>query len=83
MPNSYYRLRFDTIIRELTDDDPAFVRRVNGLPHSRLRRRRLWAWLLWAAIPLLVVVGGWTGALIALIALAGSAVLWRGTGRIT
>jgi hypothetical protein len=78
VPESYYRLRFNTIIRELQDDDPTFARHLRDIPQEQRRRRRRWAGALWLLAPMLIIIGGWTGLLLAVIAsCVGVLLVWR------
>jgi hypothetical protein len=59
---------FDDIVSGLRADDPAFVRRLTRLGNSRPTTRLAFAVVLWALAPLCIVLGGWTGAILAVIA---------------
>jgi hypothetical protein len=65
--------RFDQIARELRMSDPEFVARLGGRAATRRNRMMIVAsLLLWAAVPVLTVVGGW-GAGTTSVALLGVA----------
>jgi hypothetical protein len=55
------RHHFDGIVTRLRDDDPRFVRRFESLHRAERRNRTLWAVLLWAVPPLLIIFGGRAG----------------------
>ncbi|HEX5597122.1 MAG TPA: DUF3040 domain-containing protein [Micromonosporaceae bacterium] len=68
--------RFEQIARHLRVTDPEFVARVGD--QAWVRRSRLLVFLsilLWAAVPPLVVVGGWFAAMLSTAALVGAATL--------
>jgi hypothetical protein len=56
-------------------DDPDFLARLDKLEHSRHRRRGVLAALLWMAAPICIIVGGWTGLLMAVVAVGYGTVL--------
>jgi len=64
---------FDGMVTNLSIDDPQFVRRINRLERPRPQLRKAVAILLWVLAPMCVVVGGWTGFFIAVVATAYAA----------
>ena len=68
---------FDAIVSQLRADDPAFVRRVHKLDDPRRTARLVLAVLLWTFAPMGIVLGGWTGTVLALVAGAYGAHLMR------
>ena len=77
------RHRFDGIVTHLRDEDPQFVRRFETLHRGERRSRLLWAMLLWTVPPLLIIVGGRIGLMmaVAVCAVGAYVVLWRRRGR--
>jgi hypothetical protein len=68
---------FETMVEQLSADDPAFVRRMNALAGSRTTKRTVLAVLLWTIAPVCIVIGGGTGLLMGLIAAAyGAHLMW-------
>lgn len=65
-PNEKYV--FDGMVSQLCADDPAFARRVDHLGRSKRRLGFTLAVLLWTMTPFLIVFGGWTGLLMAVVA---------------
>jgi len=61
------KLVFDGLVTRLGAADPDFVRRTDRIGRPRLRRRMTAAVLLWTAVPFCIVLGGWTGLLIAVV----------------
>lgn len=60
--------RFEKIVAQLRGQDPGFVTRVE-VPHRPSGRRTVaLCVLLWMTVPVMIVVGGWTGLLIAVVA---------------
>jgi hypothetical protein len=59
---------FDGLVTQLRADDPGFLTRLDKLEHPRHRRRRVLAILLWIAAPICIIFGGWTGLLMAMVA---------------
>lgn len=81
------RRRFNGIVTHLGHQDPRFVRRIRRVPHAERRNRTLWAVLLWGVPPLLIIVGGRIGLVVAASVCAAGAylLLWRrggGSGRL-
>ena len=68
---------FDAIVSRLRADDPDFVRRVRGLSDHRDTGRLVLAILLWTLAPMCIVLGGWTGAVMAMVGGAYAAHLMR------
>lgn len=68
---------FDAIVSRLRADDPGFVRRVRELDEPRGTARLVLAVLLWTLAPLCIVLGGWTGAIMAMVGGAYGAHLMR------
>ena len=68
---------FDSMVTNLRAGDPSFARRVDriGRPHHRLWTAL--AIMLWTIAPLLVIFGGWTGFLEAVLAVAYGSYLMR------
>jgi hypothetical protein len=60
---------FDGLVTQLRADDPDFLTRLDKLENPRRRPRVVLAVLLWTAAPICVVLGGWTGLLMALVAI--------------
>jgi hypothetical protein len=56
---------FDGMVTRLRSEDPDFTRRVDQLIHPRGRMRLVAAILLWTLVPVCIVLGGWTGVLMA------------------
>lgn len=75
--------RFDQITRQLRLTDPKFFARLES--QARGRRHQLLLLLplvLWAAVPVAIVAGGWVAATLAPAVLATvSVLLWRRTRR--
>jgi hypothetical protein len=59
---------FDGMVTKLRVDDPKFVRRIDRLERPRQQLRKAVAVFLWMMAPVCVVVGGWTGFFIAVVA---------------
>jgi uncharacterized membrane protein YphA (DoxX/SURF4 family) len=61
---------FDGMVSRLRDDDPNFLRKIEriGRPHPNLRIAL--AVLLWTLAPVCIVFGGWTGLLMAVVAVS-------------
>jgi hypothetical protein len=64
---------FDGMVAQLHIDDPRFVRRIDRLERPRRQLRRAVAVILWVMAPMCVVVGGWTGFFMAVVATAYAA----------
>ncbi|MEV8509260.1 DUF3040 domain-containing protein [Actinoplanes sp. NPDC051475] len=59
---------FDAIVSGLRAEDAGFVDRLEKLGDPRRKMRLTLAVLLWTVAPLCIVLGGWTGVLVAVIA---------------
>jgi hypothetical protein len=71
---------FEAIVARLRADDPEFTRTVDKLGGPPSKRRLRLAVLLWTIAPVCVVLGGWTGLLMAVVAVAyGSYLRWSGS----
>ncbi|MBU2663378.1 DUF3040 domain-containing protein [Actinoplanes bogorensis] len=68
---------FDGLVTELRSADPKFCRRVDRLGTPKPRLYTALAYLLWFLAPVCIVLGGWTGAIFALIATAYGIRLYR------
>ncbi len=64
---------FDGMVTQLSIDDPKFARRIDRLERPRPQLRKSVAVLLWVMAPMCVVVGGWTGFFLAVVATAYAA----------
>ncbi|MEV4704579.1 DUF3040 domain-containing protein [Actinoplanes sp. NPDC049316] len=58
---------FDAIVSQLRAEDPDFVRRVRKIDRPRSTARLVLAVLLWTLAPMCIVLGGWTGAILAVV----------------
>jgi len=77
------KVAFDGLVTQMRTDDPHFTRRLDRLSRPRPRMRLMLAILLWTFAPISLAVGGWTGALMAFLAIAYGTWLYRkrhGTG---
>jgi hypothetical protein len=71
---------FEAIVAQLCADDPDFTSRIQKLGGPPSKKRVGFAVLLWTMAPLCVVFGGWTGLLVAVVAVAYGAYLrWSGS----
>jgi hypothetical protein len=68
---------FDGLVAQLGQEDPQFVRRVDRLSRPRRRVQLVLALLLWAIVPACIILGGWTGMLMAVVAIAYGARLFN------
>ena len=66
----YEKSLFDGMVIQLSIDDPQFVRRIDRLERPRRQLHKAVAVVLWVMAPMCVVVGGWTGFFLAVIAVA-------------
>src|ERR1700759_4341357 len=68
------------MVNQLRDDDPSFLQKIERLGRPRRKMRVALAVLLWILAPVSIVLGGWTGLLMAVVAVAYGAnlVLRRG-----
>jgi hypothetical protein len=65
------RERFEEIVAHLCAEDPFFSARVRrATPQRHRRRRRTAAWVLFVTAPIMVIIGGWTGLIVAVLAVA-------------
>jgi len=64
------KYQFDNLVTQLRADDPKFVRRINRLSYPRRRLRIAVAVLLWTIAPMCIFFGGWTGLIMAVVAVA-------------
>jgi len=68
---------FEAIVARLCADDPEFTSRMRKLGGPPAKRRVGAAVLLWTIAPVCVILGGWTGLLMAVVAAAYGGWLWR------
>ena len=61
---------FDGMVNQLRDDDPSFLQKIERLGRPRRKLRVALAILLWIFAPVSIVLGGWTGLLMAVVAAA-------------
>ncbi|MGX6604602.1 DUF3040 domain-containing protein [Micromonosporaceae bacterium Da 78-11] len=61
-------LVFDGMMTQLRTEDPRFLRRLGRLGRPRRRLRTALTILLWTMAPICIVYGGWTGVLMAVVA---------------
>lgn len=66
---------FDGMVSRLRDEDPNFLRKIDRLGRPRRKMRVTLAVLLWTLAPVSIVFGGWTGLLMAVVAVAYGALL--------
>ncbi|MFG1995710.1 DUF3040 domain-containing protein [Actinoplanes sp. NPDC048988] len=59
---------FDGMVTQLREVDPRFCRRVDRMSRPKRRLKTAHAILLWTVAPLCIVYGGWTGLLLAVLA---------------
>ncbi len=59
---------FDGIVAQIHAEDPKFGRRIDRLRGPRPRFRRMMAVLLWTVAPFCIFFGGWTGLIMAVVA---------------
>jgi hypothetical protein len=64
---------FDGMVTRLSIDDPEFVQRIDRLERPRRQLRKVVAICMWVMAPMCVVVGGWTGFFLAVVATAYAA----------
>lgn len=67
---------FDGMMTQLRADDPRFTRKLDRLGKPRRRIRLTAAILLWTLAPLCVIYGGWTGLIMAIVALVYGSILF-------
>lgn len=69
---------FDGMVTRLRTEDPHFSQRLDRMCRPRNRLRVVLAVLLWTIAPVCIVFGGWTGVLLAAVAVGyGSYLLAR------
>ena len=68
---------FDRLVSELDADDPDFGERMEKIAQRRRVLRVALAVLLWIFAPISLAVGGWTGALMAALAVGYGVYLYR------
>jgi Protein of unknown function (DUF3040) len=64
----YDKRVFEGMVERMHADDPKFVRRIDRLGSPRRRLRATMAILLWTITPFCIVLGGWTGLIMAVVA---------------
>jgi hypothetical protein len=64
----YEKSVFDGMVTQLRAEDPRFVDRIDRLGRPRQHLRRAIAVALWLLAPFCVVLGGWTGFFMAVVA---------------
>jgi len=71
---------FDGMVSQLRADDPRFSQKVDRMCRPRRRLYLAMAILLWTIAPFCIVFGGWTGVIMAVVAVAygGNLMLRRG-----
>ena len=70
MLDPYEKSVFDGLVTQLRTEDPRFVERIERIGHPRHRLRKAIAIALWLLAPFCVVIGGWTGLFLAVVAIA-------------
>jgi O-antigen/teichoic acid export membrane protein len=68
---------FDRLVTQLGADDPDFAQRMEKIAQRRRVTRTTLAVMLWVFAPISLVVGGWTGALMAALAVGYGVYLYR------
>jgi hypothetical protein len=69
------KLVFDGMVNQLRDEDPSFLRKIERISRPRRNLRIAAAVLLWTLAPISIVFGGWTGLLLAVLAVSYGAFL--------
>lgn len=69
------KLVFDGLVSRLRDEDPSFLHKLERIDRPRRNRRIALAVLLWTLAPVCIVFGGWTGLLMAVVAISYGALL--------
>jgi hypothetical protein len=69
------KLVFDGLVSRLRDEDPSYLRKIERIGRPRRNRRVALAVLLWVLAPVCLVFGGWTGLLMATVAVGYGAFL--------
>ena len=75
MLDPHEKLVFDGLVNQLRDEDPSFLRKIERLGRPRRKLRLALAVLLWTIAPVCIVFGGWTGMLMAAVAVSYGALL--------
>jgi hypothetical protein len=60
---------FDGLVNQLRDEDPGFLHKIERLGRPRRKLRVALAVLLWTIAPVSIALGGWTGLLMAVVAI--------------
>ena len=68
---------FDRLVSQLDSEDPDFAQRMEKLTQRRRVMRVTLAVVLWVFAPISLAVGGWTGALMAVLAVGYGMYLYR------
>jgi hypothetical protein len=68
---------FDRMVTQLGAEDPDFAQRMEKIAQRRRVMRVTLAVMLWIFAPISLAVGGWTGALMAAIAVGYGVYLYR------
>jgi Protein of unknown function (DUF3040) len=69
---------FEGMVTQLRAGDPRLAQRLDRMCRPRRRLRRALAVLLWAMAPLCIVLGGWTGLIMAVVAVGyGCAIYYK------
>ena len=71
---------FDGMVTELRATDPRLAQRLDRMCRPRRRIRMIAAVLLWTLAPICVIFGGWTGVLMAVVAVAYGTLLYHKRG---
>ena len=71
---------FDGMVARIRAEDPKFVRRIDRLSAPRRRFRMTMAILLWTIAPFCIYFGGWTGLIMAVVAVGYGANLTKRSG---
>ena len=74
---------FDGMVSQLRADDPRFSQKVDRMCRPRRRLYLAMAILLWTIAPFCIVFGGWTGVIMAVVAVAYGANLMLKRGGTT
>jgi len=75
------KFAFDGMVTQLRADDPRFVRRIEKIGRPRHRLRVTLGILLWTIAPICIVYGGWTGLIMAVVAVGyGARLMIKRTG---
>ena len=64
----YDKRVFEGMVARMHADDPEFVQLTERLSAPRRRLRRTIAILLWTIAPICIILGGWTGLIMAVVA---------------